>query len=111
MDDLISAIREAVVFPLEGREFVVEALKDFETYSNHFIMAMGGGGEPDPEMAEIMKTGYPPVDTMLTADPPEQKRYRSLVDKAFRLKRVRSLEPRMRARTRCANWTPAAAIE
>jgi cytochrome P450 len=44
---------------------------------------------------EVAKQGYPPVDTMLTADPPEQKRFRKLVNKAFSAKRVDSLEARV----------------
>ncbi len=37
-------------------------------------------------------TGYPPVDTMLTADQPEHTRYRMLVNKAFSPKRVAEME-------------------
>ena len=86
------------LFLVSTYEHVVEVLKDFETYSNKFIMAMGGGGAAaDPEMAEIMKTGYPPVDTMLTADPPEHKRFRGLVNKAFTPRRVRAIAPRIEA--------------
>jgi cytochrome P450 len=86
------------LFLVSSYEYVVEALKDYETYSNKFIMAMGGGGAAaDPEMAEIMQTGYPPVDTMLTADPPEHKRFRGLVNKAFTPRRVRAIADRIEA--------------
>jgi len=97
------------LFMVSSYDLVVEVLKDWELFSNRFGMAMGNAdgdsfaGALRGEEAEAALEKGPldrplmPVDTMLTADPPEQKRYRSLVDKAFRLKRVRSLEPRMRA--------------
>jgi cytochrome P450 len=98
------------LYMVSSYELVMEVLKNWELFSNRFAAAMGGSnpsqtfiGAPSEEEAEAAlergELNYPlmPVDTMLTADPPEQKRYRSLVDKAFRLKRVRSLEPRMRA--------------
>jgi cytochrome P450 len=98
------------LFMVSSYELVMEVLKNWELFSNRFAAAMGGSqpaqtfiGAPDEAEAVAAldrgEVSYPlmPVDTMLTADPPEQKRYRSLVDKAFRLKRVRSLEPRMRA--------------
>jgi cytochrome P450 len=77
-------------------ELVTEVLKNWEVFSNRFVAAMGGGVlSQDEELQEVARELFMPVDTMLTADPPEQKYYRSLVDKAFRLKRVRSLEPRV----------------
>lgn len=76
-------------------ELVTEVLKNWQVFSNRFGRAMGAGG--DAAAGGDSEHGWPPVDTMLTADPPAQKRFRSLVDGAFRLKRVRSLEPRMRA--------------
>lgn len=84
-------------------DLVTEVLKSWQVFSNRFARAMGGealvkelrdeNGEP---LEEGFERGWMPVDTMLTADPPEQKRFRSLVDKAFSLKRVRALEPRIR---------------
>ncbi len=98
------------LFMVSSYELVVQVLKDWELFSNRFGVAMGAanasesfaGALSGEEAEAALETGplerpLMPVDTMLTADPPEQKRYRSLVDKAFRLKRVRSLEPRMRA--------------
>jgi len=48
---------------------------------------------PDDEMLEIMRTGYMPVNTLLTNDPPSPTRYRSLVNKAFSARRVAQIEP------------------
>jgi cytochrome P450 len=86
------------IFLISGFDAVVEVLRDWERFSNRFARAMGGGlGGPPPEVLEVAKQGYPPVDTMLTADPPEQKRFRKLVNKAFSAKRVEALEPRVEA--------------
>ena len=75
-------------------DLVLEALRDFETYSNRFAPSMGGGAlAEDPELAEMQKKSYPAVDTMLTADPPEHRRFRGLVNKAFTPRRVEGLQP------------------
>ncbi|MCG8587775.1 MAG: cytochrome P450 [Proteobacteria bacterium] len=76
-------------------ERVMEVLRQPEQFSNRFAKAMGGGRSPDPEVQAVQAEGYPPVDTMLTADPPEHKRFRSLVNKAFTPRRVNSIEGEM----------------
>ena len=48
-----------------------------------------------PRIEEIRATGYPKVDTLLTCDPPEHKRYRSLVGGAFSTRRVSTIEDRI----------------
>jgi len=87
------------LFLVSSHALVSEALGDYETFSNRFMLMMGGGKAAKvPEaVAEVMKEGYPPVDTMLTADPPEQRRFRALVNKAFTLRRVSALAPRIEA--------------
>ena len=73
---------------------VMEALKRHDVFSNRFAPAMGGtpgGDAPEGELAELAKRAYPMVDTMLTADPPEHKRFRGLVNKAFTPRRVAKL--------------------
>ena len=82
---------------ISGYEHVCEVLKNWEVFSNKFIQAMAGQAVTEQELETARDGGWMPVDTMLTADPPEQRRFRSLVDKAFRPARVRSLEPRMEA--------------
>lgn len=72
-------------------DLVHEALRRHEDFSNRFGQAMGGAG-PRGDVAEVMKDGWPPVDTMLTADPPEHKRFRGLVNKAFTPRRVDGIE-------------------
>ena len=80
------------IFLISSFSAVTTVLRDWERFSNRFARAMGGLGQPPPEVMEVAKQGYPPVDTMLTADPPEQKRFRKLVNKAFSAKRVDMLE-------------------
>ncbi len=75
---------------------VAEAAKNWEAFSNRFGLVMGGAEVP-AAVKEVAKQGYPPVDTMLTADPPEQKRFRSLVNKAFSVRRVEAMQPRVEA--------------
>lgn len=83
------------VFLISSFEAVSEVLRDWERFSNRFARAMGGLGSAPPEVLEVAKDGYPPVDTMLTADPPEQRRFRKLVNKAFSAKRVNGLGSRV----------------
>ena len=79
------------IFLISSFSAVSAVLRDWERFSNRFARAMGGLGQPPPEVMEVAEHGYPPVDTMLTADPPEQKRFRKLVNKAFSAKRVDTL--------------------
>ena len=100
---------EAPVYrdPLTGIYFissyraVAEAARNWELFSNRFGVALAGGdinAEPDDAtsaMPDIGEDGYPPVDTMLTADPPAQKRFRKLIAKAFSVRRVDGLDDRV----------------
>ena len=98
------------IFQIASYETVVEAVKQPEIFSNRFAVALGGGtGAVDPEVAAIAKQGWPAVDTMLTADPPEQKRFRSLVNKAFTPRRVNDLTPKME--TLCDELIDAFAVD
>ena len=94
--------REAPVYqcPHTGITFVSDydtitrIAKDHETFSNRFSTAMPTGeSKVDPRVLEIQKKGYPPVDTMLTQDPPVHRRYRGMVNQAFTARRVATLEP------------------
>ncbi|MBK79814.1 MAG: cytochrome P450 [Gammaproteobacteria bacterium] len=97
--------REAPVYrcPHTGIVFVSDyatvrtVAKDHRTFSNRFGQAMRSEGEVDPRIVEAQKTGYPPVDTMLTQDPPLHRRYRGMVNQAFTARRVSTLEPYIEA--------------
>jgi len=85
------------IFHVASYDLVLEALRDFETWSNRFAPAMGASAQAeiagDPELEAMRAKSYPGVDTMLTADPPEHRRFRGLVNKAFTPRRVDGLEP------------------
>jgi len=84
------------LYHVASYDLVLEAVRDFETFSNRFAPAMGGAAlaqlAGDPELEALAAKSYPPVDTMLTADPPEHRRFRGLVNKAFTPRRVDGLE-------------------
>ena len=67
-------------------------------FSSRFAnLAAGlGTGELSTQLREIASEGYPPVDTMLTADPPAQTRYRKTVGREFSTRRILALEPHVR---------------
>ena len=83
------------IFLISSYRAVLEVVKSWEVFSNRFGAVMGGARQPPAEVLAVAREGYPPVDTMLTADPPEQRRFRSLVNKAFGARRVEALEPRI----------------
>jgi cytochrome P450 len=73
---------------------VKQLIKDTQTYSNNFNHLLKGP-EPAPEVTEIYARAWEPVDTMVTADPPRHKTYRTLVNKVFNAKRVDAMEEYM----------------
>jgi cytochrome P450 len=79
-----------------GYDAVVDALGRVEEFSNAFGTDLAGARSQDPEVTAILETGWPAVDTMLTADPPVHTRYRKLVNLAFSMKKVDALEERIR---------------
>ncbi|MDJ0786258.1 MAG: cytochrome P450 [Myxococcota bacterium] len=75
---------------------VTQVVRDHQTFSNRFGPALASGaGGGSPEVAAELKKGWPPVDTMLTADPPAQRRFRKLVNRAFLPRRVDGLTGRI----------------
>lgn len=73
---------------------VVKLAMDHTTFSSKMLGAnRATGAVDDPELSEIMGQGYPNVDTMLTEDPPLQRRYRKFVDGAFSPSSLKALEP------------------
>lgn len=62
----------------------------------------------EDELRKIASQGFAPVDTMLTADPPRQTRYRKAVGPALSTKRILSYETRIRELTdACLDTWPA----
>jgi len=97
------AMREhAPVYQVPGAGFfivsryadILSALNNEEIFSSR--QPPGVNISTQPEVMEIYAQGYPPVDTLLTNDPPAHTRYRVLVTKAFSARRVATLEPKVR---------------
>jgi cytochrome P450 len=74
-------------------DLIMEVCARPKVFSNKFGDALRAGSsmKMDPEEIAILRTGYPPIDTMLTADPPQHTRYRKLGAKAFTMKRVEAM--------------------
>jgi len=93
---------EAPVYqdPMSGIYFVsryadvVAMAQDHQTFSS---VMLGGNSRAinseDADITAIMDQGYPNVPTMLTQDPPLQRRYRKFVDRAFSPAALKALEP------------------
>lgn len=98
--DYYQALREeGGVFQVPDRNFflvsrydlVMQVVKDTDTFSSKTGVQVPSAGDGSHRPREGV------VRTLLTADPPEHRFYRNLVNKAFSLKRVSSWEPRVRA--------------
>jgi cytochrome P450 len=85
------------VFLVSSYDAVMEAAQRWDVFSNRFGRELGGAARAPEPVLEVARQGFPPVDTMLTADPPEQRRFRKLVNKAFVPRRVNDLEPHIEA--------------
>ena len=94
---------QAPVYQLPGSDIfmvtryadIKKMLKDTDTYSNNFVEQLKGP-EPAPEVAEIYGRAWEAVDTLVTADPPRHRTYRSLVNKVFNQTRVNAMEDYMK---------------
>ena len=89
-------IPDTNIFMVTRHADVKTLLKDTQTYSNNFNELLKGP-EPAPEVTAIYASAWQPVDTMITADPPRHKTYRTLVNKVFNAKRVNAMEDYMTA--------------
>jgi cytochrome P450 len=83
---------DQTMFLVTRFDLVAEILKDSGRFSSQFMNPVGRD-RSDPDVSEVYAQGWPWVDTLLTSDPPEHRRYRSLVNRAFTGRRVRELEP------------------
>lgn len=82
------------IFFISRFEDVVAMAQDPETFSSVMPgMSSRAVNSDDQEILDIMAQGYPNVATMLTQDPPLQRRYRKFVDGAFGPASLRALEP------------------
>jgi cytochrome P450 len=85
------------MFVVFSYDLCSEALGKIDVFSNNFQGTLSGALSEDAEIKAIISQGWPQVDTLLTADPPNHTRYRKLVNLAFSAKRVAAIEADIRA--------------
>jgi cytochrome P450 len=86
------------LFLVTRHDLVTPILRDPVTFSNRFGGPSGPvDGELGRRLAEVSAEGWPQVSTLLTEDPPRHTAYRSTINAAFSPKRIRELEPAIRA--------------
>ncbi len=88
----------AELYLITGYDDVVDVVRDSDTFSSQFDTSSHMSSELAKRMADLYRSegGYPPVRTMLTADPPAHTRFRRLISKAFTPKVISDLEPTIR---------------
>ena len=99
------ARREAPVYQLPGTaifmistyDLIAEACGQPAIFSNDFSGALQGNARNDEEIKAVIGTGWPQVNTLLTADPPVHNRFRKLVNLAFSPGRVNKVEAHVEA--------------
>ncbi|WP_414545509.1 cytochrome P450 [Nostoc sp. CCY0012] len=89
--ELPSPRTNAKLFLVTRYDLVLEILKDTKVFSSNFSSLLAGKEEQDDELKKIADQGWPEMNTLLTADPPEHERYRALVNKAFTSSRVNKM--------------------
>jgi cytochrome P450 len=75
-------------------DLVMEAVRNTEVFSSQINQAASGGGPGAyPEVVELyQKEGLLFASTLISADPPQHTRYRTLVNRAFTAGRVRGMQ-------------------
>ncbi|HEX5595572.1 MAG TPA: cytochrome P450 [Micromonosporaceae bacterium] len=74
---------------------VLTVLRDHKTYSSANAV-QATMKPPPPEVAEVLRQGFPMRPTLTESDEPMHRRLRSRVSRVFTPKRVADLEPRLR---------------
>ncbi len=89
--ELSEKIGEAKIFLVTRYDLVIQIIKNVEVFKSDFAALLGGKEETSSEVEQIIARGWPQVNTLLTADPPEHERFRALVNKAFTAYRVNKM--------------------
>ncbi|MUG91300.1 cytochrome P450 [Scytonema sp. UIC 10036] len=89
--ELPSPRTDAKLFLVTRYDLVIEILKDTKVFSSNFSTLLAGKEESDDELQKIYAQGWPQINTLLTADPPEHERFRALVNKAFTSSRINKM--------------------
>jgi cytochrome P450 len=86
------------MYEVTSYDLVTEILADTERFSNRTDQIGNRNSEAGAKAGRIYREeGYPLVNTPIDSDPPEHRKYRLLVDKAFNLASARAAEPRILA--------------
>jgi cytochrome P450 len=100
------AVDPAVGVVVAGYDDLVALSTDPATFSSSITQDgqgprhMGVGSDPvQDDVEEILSEAHPIVNALFTADPPVHTRHRKLISKALNPRRVRALEPQIRAIT------------
>ncbi|GAB1542008.1 cytochrome P450 [Scytonema sp. NUACC21] len=89
--ELPSPKPDTSLFLVTRYDLAIEVLKDTKIFSSNFSTLLVGQEEQDDELQQIYAQGWPQMNTLLTADPPEHERFRSLVNKAFTSSRINKM--------------------
>ena len=90
------------IYFVSNYDLVMDIAKNDSVFSSKFANLMTSFNDKEPtdeekkqreELNAIRRKGFPRIDTMLTQDLPEQRRYRSLCQKPFSVKNVAKLRP------------------
>jgi cytochrome P450 len=73
-----------------------EATGRVDEFSSDFTETLSGALADDADVKAILDTGWPQINTLLTADPPVHTRFRKLVNLAFSMPKVNALEGSIR---------------
>lgn len=85
-------------FILTRYDDVRKAVLNTKTLSNRTGVVLTRSSSVSDEVDRMFReTGWLPMDTLVTNDPPQHRTYRALVDKAFVPARVVALEPQIEA--------------
>lgn len=74
-----------------------EILRNTAVFSSVDSQRMDALRPPPPDVSALRQQALPPVNTLVTNDPPSHTRYRALVDDPFRPRSIEALTDRIRA--------------
>jgi cytochrome P450 len=88
---------QSEMYFISRHDVLIDVIRDTETFSSESSNKKTvGSPESTARVNEILATGWPRKETLLTVDPPLQTRYRKLVAKTFSARRIAGLEDMVR---------------
>jgi cytochrome P450 len=74
---------------------IAEVERDTSRFSS--VGALDAKAEPHPEVAKVLKQGYPKFLSLVQSDPPDHTRIRNVFGRALSPQRIAAMEPAIRA--------------